>query len=287
MAHLRIGSRGSQLALWQSNHVADLLRSQGHTAEIEIIKTTGDKITDVALSMVGTKGMFTKEIEEALAARSVDLAVHSLKDLPTELQGDFELAAIMKREDPRDAFVSSNFFDLSELPDGARVGTSSLRMRKVQSGEYDAIILAAAGVSRLALNPDITCRIPPEIMCPAAGQGALGIEIRRGDTQTLALLSFLNDGEARIATSCERTLLQALGGGCQVPIGALGELKGGKLVLDAMVGRPDGTEILRHHAEGRDPEKLGRETAAALIAKGADKILSEIYGKDVTAIQQP
>jgi len=311
MAHLRIGSRGSQLALWQSNHVADLLRSQGHTAEIEIIKTPGDKITDVALSMVGTKGMFTKEIEEALAARSVDLAVHSLKDLPTELQGDFELAAIMKREDPRDAFVSSNFFDLSELPDGARVGTSSLRrqcqllafrsdlqvlslrgnidtrMRKVQAGEYDAIILAAAGVSRLALNPDITCRIPPEIMCPAAGQGALGIEIRRGDTQTLALLSFLNDGEARITTTCERTLLQALGGGCQVPIGALGELKGGKLVLDAMVGRPDGTEILRHHAEGRDPEKLGRETAAALIAKGADKILSEIYGKDVTAIQQP
>src|SRR5713226_9637508 len=276
MALLRIGSRGSQLALWQANHVADLLRAQGHTVEIEIIKTTGDKITDVPLSMVGAKGMFTKEIEEALAARTVDLAVHSLKDLPTELQGDFELAAIMKREDPRDAFVSSNFFDLSELPDGARVGTSSLRrqclllafrsdlqvlslrgnidtrMRKVQSGEYDAIILAAAGVSRLALNPDITCRIPPEIMCPAAGQGALGIEIRRGDTQTLALLSFLNDGEARITTTCERTLLQALGGGCQVPIGALGELKGGKLFLDAMVGRPDGTEILRHHAEGRD-----------------------------------
>src|SRR5258708_40127337 len=192
MPHLRIGSRGSQLALWQSNHVADLLGSQGHTAEIEIIKTTGDKITDVALSMVGTKGMFSKEIEEALAARSVDLAVHSLKDLPTELQGDFELAAIMKREDPRDAFVSSNFFDLTELPDGARVGTSSLRrqcqllaflsdpqalplrgnidtrMRKVQSGEYDAIILAAAGVSRLARNPAITGRIPPEIMCPAA-----------------------------------------------------------------------------------------------------------------------
>src|SRR5258708_10539715 len=171
MAHLRIGSRGSQLALWQCNHVADLLRSQGHTAEIEIIKTTGDKITDVALSMVGTKGMFTKEIEEALTAKTVDLAVHSLKDLPTELQGDFELAAVMKREDPRDAFVSSNFFDLSELPDGARVGTSSLRrqsqllafrpdlqvlslrgnidtrMKKVQAGEDHALILPAARAS--------------------------------------------------------------------------------------------------------------------------------------------
>jgi hydroxymethylbilane synthase len=311
MANLRIGSRGSQLALWQSNHVADLLRAQGHTVEIEVIKTTGDKITDVALSMVGTKGMFTKEIEEALEAKTVDLAVHSLKDLPTELQGDFELAAVMKREDPRDAFVSSNFFDLSELPEGARVGTSSLRrqsqllafrpdlqvlslrgnidtrMKKVQAGEYDAIILAAAGVSRLALNPDITCRIPPEIMCPAAGQGALGIEIRKGDTQTLAALNFLNDGEARIATTCERTLLAALGGGCQVPIGALAELKGGKLLLDAMVGRPDGTEIIRHHAEGRDPEKLGAEAAAALIAKGADRILSEIQGKDISALQQP
>jgi len=129
--------------------------------------------------------------------------------------------------------------------------------------------------------------LPVEIMCPAAGQGALGIEIRKGDAQTLALLGFLNDGEARIATTCERTLLSALGGGCQVPIGALAELKGGKLILDAMVGRPDGTEIIRHHAEGRDPEKLGKEAAAALIAKGADKILTEIYGKDITALQQP
>src|SRR5258708_8958655 len=171
MAHLRIGSRGSKLARWQGKRVAELLRSQGHTAEIEIIRTTGDKITDVALSMVGTKGMFTKEIEEALAARTVDLAVHSLKDLPTELQAEFELAAVMKREDPRDAFVSSNFFDLSELPDAARVGTSSLRrqsqllafrsdlqvlslrgnidtrMKKVQAGRYDTNILPAARAS--------------------------------------------------------------------------------------------------------------------------------------------
>jgi hydroxymethylbilane synthase len=311
MAHLRIGSRGSQLALWQANHVADLLRSQGHTVEIAIIKTTGDKITDVALSMVGTKGMFTKEIEEALAGGTVDLAVHSLKDLPTELQPEFHLAAVMKREDPRDAFVSSNFFDLSELPDGARVGTSSLRrqsqllayrgdlqvlplrgnidtrMKKVQSGEFDAIILAAAGVSRLALNPDITCRIPPELICPAAGQGALGIEIRSGDAQTLELLRFLDDAEARATTMCERTLLQALGGGCQVPIGALAEVKSGRLALNAMVGRPDGSQILRYQAEGRDPEKLGKEAATALMGKGADAILRDIYGKDLGALQQP
>jgi len=311
MANLRIGSRGSQLALWQANHVADLLRGQGNTVSIDIIKTTGDKITDVALSLVGTKGMFTKEIEEALAGGTIDLAVHSLKDLPTELQPEFRLAAVMKREDPRDAFVSSNFFDISELPDGARVGTSSLRrqsqllafrsdlqvlplrgnidtrMKKVQAGEYDAIILAAAGVSRLALNPDITCRIPPELMCPAAGQGALGIEIRNGDAQTLELLKFLDDAEARATTLCERTLLQALGGGCQVPIGALAEAQDSKLVLNAMVGRPDGSKILRYKAEGRDPEKLGKEAAAALLGKGADAILRDIYGKDLAELQQP
>lgn len=311
MAQLRIGSRGSPLALWQANYVADLLRGQGHTVAIEVIKTTGDKITDVALSMVGTKGMFTKEIEEALLAKTVDLAVHSLKDLPTELQPEFHVAAVMKREDPRDAFVSSNFFDLSELPDGARVGTSSLRrqsqllafrrdlqvlplrgnidtrMKKVQAGEYDAIILAAAGVSRLALNPDITCRIPPDVICPAAGQGALGIEIRSGDAQTLGHLAFLDDGEARATTTCERTLLQALGGGCQVPIGALAEADGGKLTLNAMVGRPDGSLILRYRAEGRDPEKLGKEAAAALLGKGADAILRDIYGQNLSALQQP
>ena len=207
MAHLRIGSRGSQLALWQANHVSALLQSQGHTVEIEIIKTTGDKITEVALSKVGTKGMFTKEIEEALSARKVDLAVHSLKDVPTELQPEFELAAIMKREDPRDAFISTKFSDLRELPDKARVGTSSLRrqcqlkalrpdldvlslrgnvdtrLRKMESGEYDAIILASAGVHRLGLTQHVRSRIPAELMCPAAGQGALGIEIRRGDRQ--------------------------------------------------------------------------------------------------------
>ena len=311
MAHLRIGSRGSQLALWQANHVAGLLRSKGHTVAIEVIKTTGDKITEVALSKVGTKGMFTKEIEEALASGLVDLAVHSLKDVPTELQPEFELAAVMKREDPRDAFVSLNFSDLASLPRDARVGTSSLRrqcqlkamradlqvislrgnvdtrLRKLESGDYDSIILASAGVHRLGLDRHVRYRIPPEEMCPAAGQGALGIEIRRNDQHVHASVSFLNDADSRAATACERALLLGLGGGCQVPIGALAEVKGGKLVLTAIVGRPDGSELLRERAEGDDPERLGRETAEVLLKRGAERILADIYGREAVVPQQP
>ena len=311
MAPLRVGSRGSQLALWQANHVAGLLRGQGHDVEIEVIKTTGDKITEVALSKVGTKGMFTKEIEEALSARRVDLAVHSLKDVPTELQPEFELAAVMKREDPRDAFVSVKFSDLSGLPRGARVGTSSLRrqcqlkamradlgvislrgnvdtrLRKLKSGDYDAIILAAAGVHRLGLDQHVRGHISPEQMCPAAGQGALGIEIRHKDQQVRSLLEFLDDADARATTACERALLLGLGGGCQVPIGAFAEVKNGKLVLMAIVGRPDGSELLRERAQGDDPEKLGRQTAEALLRKGADRILADIYQKEAAVPSQP
>lgn len=308
MAHLRIGSRGSQLALWQANHVAALLRAQGHSVEIQIIKTTGDKITEVALSQVGTKGMFTKEIEEALAEGQVDLAVHSLKDVPTELQPQFTLAAIMKREDPRDAFISINFQHLEELPRGARIGTSSLRrqcqlkalrcdlevlslrgnvdtrLRKLESGGYDAIILASAGVHRLGLDQHVRYRISPEQMCPAAGQGALGIETRHDDRQMQAALSFLDDADARATTACERALLLGLGGGCQVPIGAFAERRGDKLVLTAIVGRPDGSELLREQAEGANAEKLGQETAEALLKKGANRILGDIYGKEVNRI---
>ncbi len=301
MAHLRIGSRGSQLALWQANHVSALLRSQGHSVEIQIIKTTGDKITEVALSQVGTKGMFTKEIEEALAAGQVDLAVHSLKDVPTELQPEFALAVVMKREDPRDAFISLRFRSIEELPPGARVGTSSLRrqcqlkalrpgldvislrgnvdtrLRKLESGEYDAIILASAGVHRLGLDQHVQYRIPPEQMCPAAGQGALGIEIRKDDRQMRETLAFLDDAGARATTSCERALLLGLGGGCQVPIGAWANAQNGKLELTAIVGRPDGSELLRERAEGGNPERLGRETAQALLNKGAKQILADVY----------
>lgn len=311
MATLRIGSRGSQLALWQANHVAALLREKGHTVEIEVIKTTGDKITSVALAKVGTKGMFTKEIEEALHDKRVDLAVHSLKDVPTELEHEFELAAIMKREDPRDAFISVRFSSLEELPHGAKVGTSSLRrqcqlksvrpdleifplrgnvdtrIRKLESGEYDAIILAAAGVRRLGLETHVRSRISADIMCPAVGQGALAIEIRRGDQQTKTLLAFLNDADTHAAIDCERALLGSLGGGCQVPIGAYAEKRGGRLFLRAMVGRPDGSEILREQAEGTDGVKLGRETAQTLLWRGGDKILTDVYAQEVAVPKQP
>jgi hydroxymethylbilane synthase len=311
MAKLRIGSRGSQLALWQANHVAALLRKQGHTVEIEVIKTTGDKITSVALAKVGTKGMFTKEIEEALHDRRVDLAVHSLKDVPTELEQEFELAAIMKREDPRDAFISVKFSSLDELPQGAKVGTSSLRrqcqlksvrpdlevfplrgnvdtrLRKLESGEYDAIILAAAGVLRLGLETHVRSRISADVMCPAVGQGALAIEIRRGDQQTKTLLAFLNDADTHAAIDCERALLGSLGGGCQVPIGAYAEKRGGRLYLRAMVGRPDGSQILREQADGTDGVKLGRETAQTLLWRGGDKILNDVYAQEVEVPKQP
>ena len=311
MATLRIGSRGSQLALWQANHVAGLLRQQRHAVEIEIIKTTGDKVTDVAFAKVGTKGMFTKEIEEALDAKRVDLAVHSLKDVPTELARQFELAAIMKREDPRDGFISVKFSTAAELPRGARVGTSSLRrqcqlkalrndleifplrgnvdtrLRKLESGEYDAIILAVAGVGRLGLEKYLRYKIPPDIMCPAVGQGALAIEIRREDSAVRSALAFLDHPETRAAVECERALLNGLGGGCQVPVGALAVRNNGEILLDAMAGRPDGTQILREQRSGSDPVKLGSEVAQTLLQRGADKILKEIYGLEIAAPIQP
>jgi hydroxymethylbilane synthase len=310
-AHLRIGSRGSQLALWQANYISALLRTRGHEVEIEIIHTTGDKISDVALAKVGTKGMFTKEIEEALAAGRVDLAVHSLKDLPTELPKGFEIAAITERQDPRDAFCSRHYAKIEDLPKGARVGTSSLRRQaqlkairpdldvhplrgnvdtrlgKLEEGQYDAIILASAGLKRLGKMQLIQQIIPAEIMCPAAGQGALGIEIREGDAKTRDLLSFLNDPTARAATTCERALLNRLGGGCQVPIGAFAEVRNGKLHLESIVADPDGTKLLRDSRDGADPEKLGNEAGASLLERGGDAILEAVYGRGLAVPPQP
>jgi hydroxymethylbilane synthase len=311
MANLRIGSRGSQLALWQANHVAALLRVQGHSIELEIIKTTGDKITDVALAKVGTKGMFTKEIEEALAAGRVDLAVHSMKDVPTDLAPEFELAAILKREDARDAFISVKYHKIESLPQGARVGTSSLRrqcqlkalrpdleiialrgnvdtrLKKLESGEYDAIILAAAGVHRLGLDKHVRYRIPAEVMCPAVGQGALGIEIRRDDQQTHSLLRFLDHAPTRAAIQAERALLGSLGGGCQVPIGANAETDGREFWFGAMVGRPDGSEVLREVGAGHDLEELGQRVLAKLRQRGAERILKDVYTQEVAVPKQP
>jgi hydroxymethylbilane synthase len=311
MAHLRIGSRGSQLALWQANHISALLRERGHEVEIEIIKTTGDKITDVALAKVGTKGMFTKEIEDALAAGRVDLAVHSLKDLPTEVPPDFEIAAITQRENPRDVLVSKKHASIKELPQRARFGTSSLRrqaqlkalrpdleihplrgnvdtrLRKLEAGDYEAIILAAAGVNRLGLTALVKQIIPAEIMCPAAGQGALGIEIRNGDEGIRQHLSFLDDIAARQTTTAERALLNRLGGGCQVPIGAFAELREKQIHLEGVVAHPDGSLVLRESRDGNDPERLGNEVGETLLSRGGDSILQQVYGQAVAAPQQP
>jgi hydroxymethylbilane synthase len=302
MAKLRIGSRGSQLALWQANHISALLREQGHEVELEIIKTTGDKITDVALAQVGTKGMFTKEIEEALADGRVDLAVHSLKDLPTELPPGFELVAITTRVNPHDVFLSVQYDSVKALPKGARVGTSSLRrqaqlkvsrpdlmihplrgnvdtrVRKLEEGEYDAIILAAAGLTRLGKTQLVKEVLSKEFMCPAAGQGALGIEIRAGDTEMRKYLAFLDDASARATTTCERALLNKLGGGCQVPIGAFAEIQNEILSLTAVVAQPDGSLVLREHQSGADPIALGERVGEILLQRGATKILGDVYG---------
>jgi hydroxymethylbilane synthase len=311
MPRLRIGSRGSQLALWQAHYISAFLRQRGHEVELEIIKTTGDKITDVALAKVGTKGMFTKEIEEALAEGRVDLAVHSLKDLPTELPSGFEIAAIPKRENPRDVFCSSKYESIEQLPKAARVGTSSLRreaqlramrpdldilslrgnvdtrLRKLEAGEYDAIILAAAGLNRLGKTELVRQIVPEGVMCPAAGQGALAIEIRSGDSTTRQLIAFLDDAAARVATICERALLNKMGGGCQVPIGALAEIRDGRLHLQAVVARPEGTKVLRESASGAEPRELGESVGETLLRKGGDVILAEVYAKGMVAPQQP
>lgn len=311
MATLRLGSRGSQLALWQANHIATLLREQGHITSIEIIRTTGDKVLDVALAKVGTKGMFTKEIEEALLDCTIDLAVHSLKDLPTELSPEFAIAAIPKREDPRDLFLSSRYGSLHDLPRGARVGTSSLRrqaqllairndleivplrgnvdtrLRKLESGEFQAIILAAAGVRRLGLSASVRQELAPEEMCPAAGQGALAVEARSDDEAALAALRFLDHAPSRKAVACERALLSELGGGCQVPIGALAEPHQDRLMLRAVVADPGGGEIIREQRAGSHPEQLGREVAQTLLRRGAHEILDRVYGKKASVPQQP
>jgi hydroxymethylbilane synthase len=311
MARLRIGSRGSQLALWQANYISSLLRERGHEVEIEIIKTTGDKITDVSLAQVGTKGMFTKEIEDALAEGQVDVAVHSLKDLPTQLPPGFELVAITTRVNPRDVFLSVKYDSVNALPKGARVGTSSLRrqaqlkvvrpdlvihalrgnvdtrVRKLEEGEYDAIILAAAGLTRLGKTQQVREVLSEEFMCPAAGQGALGIEIRAGDEEVRKHLAFLDDPAARAATTCERALLHKLGGGCQVPIGAFAEMREGLLHLTAIVAQPDGSTILRETQSGSDPIALGETVGDNLLQRGATRILEDVYGATADAPQQP
>jgi hydroxymethylbilane synthase len=307
--NLRIGSRGSQLALWQANHIAALLRGEGHTVEIEIIKTTGDRLQEVTFAQVGSKGMFTKEIEEALAEGRVDLAVHSLKDLPTELPEPFALAATPPRVDPRDVFVSEKHSRLPDLPQGSRVGTSSqrrraqlkalrpdidavefrgnvdTRLRKLAEGQVEAILLAAAGLDRLGKTDWVRERLDPKIFCPAAGQGSLGIETRKGDDATIEAVSFLDHADTRFAVSAERAALAALGGGCQVPIGihcrpciVTTEGESGPWVeMFGVVASPETGRVIRvyHRAacDGTDPMELGRHIAKMLIDEGAGPLL--------------
>jgi hydroxymethylbilane synthase len=296
---LVIASRGSQLALWQARWVQQKLADAGHEARIEVIKTTGDKITDVPLAKVGTKGLFTKEIEEALLDGRADLAVHSLKDLPTELPQGLVLAAIPPREDPRDAIVGRRLADLRQ---GATVGTSSLRraaqlrqlrpdleiesvrgnldtrLRKLDEGRYEAIVLAAAGLKRLGWNDRIAELLPAEIMCSAVGQGALAIETRT-EGPGRAVCTRLDDADARAAVTAERAVLAALGGGCQVPIGAYATVAAGHLRIVAVVASPDGSGLVRGASEGPAEEsaRIGSALGADLLDRGARKILDAVY----------
>jgi hydroxymethylbilane synthase len=303
---LRIGSRGSELALWQANHVAALLREAGHETEIEVIKTIGDRLQEVTFAQVGAKGMFTKEIEEALAEGRIDLAVHSLKDLPTELPEPFTLAATPKRADPRDVFVSLKYKNLAALPQDARVGTSSqrrraqlkslrpelallefrgnvgTRLRKLAAGQVDAILLAAAGLDRLGHTDWVRERFDPKDFCPAAGQGALGIETRKDDAATIAAVAALDHPDTRFAITAERAALAALGGGCQVPIGihcrAASEHEGWVEIFGVVASPTTGEVVRTHLSEERaetDPEALGLTTASKLIEAGAAPLLAE------------
>lgn len=296
-ACLTIGSRGSELALWQANHIAARLNQRGYPTRIEIIKTTGDHLQTASLIQAGGKGLFTKEIEEALLAGTIDVAVHSLKDLPTETPGGLSIAAIPEREDARDAIVGSR---LKDLPQRARVGTSSgrraaqlhilrpdlniqpirgnvdTRIRKLKQGHYDAIVLAAAGLRRLGLDGEIAEVFSPEQICPAPGQGALGIQTRENDPAR-EICAQLNHPSSSAAVACERAALAALGGGCQLPIGAFADTFEESLRVLAVVISPDGSQLLRVRRTGHSarPEELGRSVAERLLGQGAGKILAE------------
>jgi hydroxymethylbilane synthase len=308
-----IGTRGSKLALWQAEWVKAELQRMNPGLEIELnkIKTTGDKILDVPLAKVGGKGLFVKEIEEALLKGEADLAVHSMKDVPTEFPESLHLAVICRREDPRDVFIarctSQSAKSFRELPRGAIVGTSSLRrssqllsirpdltikqlrgnletrFRKLDEGQFDAIILAAAGVKRLGWEKRITEVIGTEISLPAIGQGAIGIECRIGDEFINQLIAPLNHEETAICVRAERALLKRLQGGCQVPIAAHAVLTDSRLVMDGLVGSVTGDRIIKDHLEGQpaEGESIGKRLGEMLLAKGADKILAEVYGSSI------
>jgi hydroxymethylbilane synthase len=305
MRNIVIGSRGSLLALWQANHVADLLKRHWPELEIriEVIKTTGDKLSETPLSQFGSaKGLFVKEIEEALLAGGVDLAVHSLKDMPTELPGGLCLGAVPPREDPRDALVSDYpYSSLEDLPKDARLGTSSLRrtvqlrfhrpdivvedirgnvdtrLRKMREKGLDGLVLAAAGLRRLGRHQRIAFSFPRDIMVPAIGQGALAVEIRSGDDSVLKIIAPLNDPGTQACTEAERKFLNEMGGGCQVPMGGHAWIEEGKAFFIAVVASPSGDSLLTSRLSG-PPERLQQmatEAGRDLLGRGARRILNE------------
>lgn len=304
---LKIGTRGSKLALAQSQWVKKRIEIKyPHIqADLVTIKTTGDKILDSPLSRIGGKGLFVKEIEEALIREEIDVAVHSMKDVPARLPVALMLSTFPEREDPHDALISIGDRAIEELPQGSGVGTSSLRraaqllhlrpdlnmvplrgnietrLRKLRSGDLQAIILATAGIKRLGLATNITQVISPEQILPAIGQGALGLEVRRNDENTINLLDFLNHKETEVTIRAERAFLKELEGGCQVPIAAFAHLKGKNVHLEGMVAELNGSKIIRDEISGEKAraEEVGIELARRLLESGADKILARIYGK--------
>jgi hydroxymethylbilane synthase len=298
---LRIGTRGSALALWQARSISEALRGiAGVEAELVIVKTSGDKFQQASFSQIGAKGVFIKELEDALLERRVDLAVHSMKDVPTEIPSGLTIAAICKRQDVRDALLSTSGASLNRLPAGARVGTSSLRRKsqllhqrndlrildlrgnvdtrieKLKRGDYDAIVLAKAGLDRLGLSGNITEVLPTDICLPAAGQGAIGIEACAGDGETLRVLGSLDDAETRSGVEAERAALAGLEGGCQVSIGAWGRVENGKLVLEVVVLSPDGAQRMWEKSWGAPGEavSLGGRVAVKLLEQGASALLA-------------
>ncbi|MDQ0049827.1 hydroxymethylbilane synthase [Paenibacillus polymyxa] len=308
MRTIVVGSRQSALALTQTGHVIEDLNAlcAKHGMDLQFvvkkILTKGDRILDVTLSKVGGKGLFVKEIEQAMLAGEIDMAVHSMKDMPSELPEGLVNGAVPRREDPRDCLITLGAKSLEDLPQGAKVGTSSLRrasqiksmrpdlqlepvrgnidsrLKKLETEGFDAIILAAAGLHRMGWKDRITSYIPEEDCLPAVGQGALGIECRASDEELLALLRLYNDRDTSATVAAERTFLGVLNGGCQVPIGAHAVWAGQEISLTGMVGSPDGEVILKETLQGNDPQKLGEAVAASLIAKGAEQILAQVRG---------
>jgi hydroxymethylbilane synthase len=300
MRVLRIGSRGSQLALWQAHYVQDALRRMaGVESEIVVVKTAGDRAAQSSIGQLGLKGVFIKELEDALLGGRVDLAVHSMKDVPTDTPAALCIAAITERADVRDCLVSKKSAPLAALPAGARIGTSSLRrqaqlrnrrgdlavvelrgnvdtrLRKVEQGELDGVVLAKAGLDRLGWSERISEVFAPEFMLPAVGQGALGIECRADDADVIRAVGALDHSTTRAALEAERSLLKQLEGGCQVPLGAWARVANGSLALDACLLSPDGTQCIRDQIGGRAEEAavLGSMLAERLFAKGAKEIL--------------